>query len=119
MTSLSLAKFVLSNIRRESRFFPPTLSGSKLNLDLGGVDCAFFVRGHYGVLGGVLAWERGRGAVEGGEGGGVSYSDGGFGGEYHPFSFCDADVDGSCAGCGLGELPKFEIRYFKYPLSNA
>ena len=31
------------------------------------------------------------------------------------FRFRDEDVDGSCAGCGLGELPKFEIRYFQYP----
>ena len=41
------------------------------------------------------------------------------GGEYRPFSFHDEDVNGLCAGCGLGELPKFEIRYFQYPLSNA
>ena len=106
-------------IRRESRFVFPTLSGSKLNLDLGGVDCAFCVRGDCGILGGVLAWERGRGAGEGREGGGVSFSDGGFGGEYRPFSFHDEDVNGSCAGCGLGELPKFDIRYFQYPFSNA
>ena len=71
------------------RFVFATLYGSKLNLDLGGVDCAFFVRGYCGVLGGVLDWERGRGAVERGEGGGVSFSDGGFGGEYRPFSFRD------------------------------
>ena len=41
------------------------------------------------------------------------------GGEYRPFSFRDEDVDGSCAGCGLCELPKFAIRYFQYTLSNA
>ena len=105
-------------MKRESRFFP-TLSGSKSNLDLGGVDCSFCVRGDCGVLVGVLAWERGRRAGEGGEGGGVLFSDVGFGGEYRPFSFRDKDVDGSFAGCGLGELPKFEIRYFQYPLSNA
>ena len=83
------------------------------------MDCAFCVRGDCGVSGGVLAQERGRGTVEGGEGGGVSFSDGGFGGEYRPFSFCDEVVDGSCAGRGLGELPNFGIRYFRYPLSNA
>ena len=110
MTSLSVANSVISRIQREFRFIFPTLSGSKFNLDLGGVDCAFCVRGDCGVSGGVLAWELGRGAVEGGEGGGVSFSDGGFGGEYRPFSFRDEDVDGSCAGCGLGEFPKFEIR---------
>ena len=115
MTSLSVAKSVISRIRRESRFVFPTLSGSKLNLDLGGVDCAFCVLGDCGVSGGFLAWELGRGAVEGGEGGGVSFSDGEFGGEYRPFLFCDEDVDGSCVGCGLGELPKFAIRYFQYP----
>ena len=58
-------------------------------------------------------------ALERGEGGGVSFSDGEFGGEYCPFLFCDEDVDGSYVGCGLGELPKFAIRYFQYPLSNA
>ena len=79
----------------------------------------FCVRGDCGVLGGVLALERGRGAGEGGEGGGVSFSDGEFGEEYRLFSFRNKDVDGSCAGCGLGELPKFGIRYFQYPLSNA
>ena len=100
-------------------FPPPTFSGSKLNLDLGGVDCAFFVRGDCGVLGGFLAWERGRGAGERGEGGGVSFSYGGFGGEYRPFSFPDEDVYGSCAGYSLGQLPYFVIRYFPYPLSNA
>ena len=47
----------------------------------------FCVLGDCGVLGGVLAWERGRGAREGGEGGGVSFSDGEFGGEYRPFFF--------------------------------
>ena len=122
MTSLSVAKSVISRIQRESLFVFPTLSGSKLNLDLGGVDCAFCVLGDCGVSGGVLAWERGRGAGEGGEGGeggGVSFSDGEFGGESLPFLFRDEDVDGSCAGCGLGELPKFAIRYFQYPLSNA
>ena len=119
MTSISVAKSVISRIRRESRFVFPTLSGSKLNLNLGGVYCAFCVLGECGILGGILAWERGRGAGEGGEGGGVSFSDGGFGGEYGPFSFRDEDVDGSCAGCGLGELPKFVIRYLQYPLSNA
>ena len=41
------------------------------------------------------------------------------GGEYRPFQFHDEDVNGSCADCGLGELPKFDIRYFQYPLSNA
>ena len=66
-----------------------------MNLDLGGVDCAFCVRGDCGVLGGFLAWERGRGAGKGVEGGGVSFSDGGFGREYRPFSFCEEDVDGS------------------------
>ena len=25
---------------------------------------------------------------------------------------------GSCSGRGLGELPKFDIRYFQYPFSN-
>ena len=110
MTSLSVAKSDKSRIRRESRFVFPTFSGSKLNLDLGGVDCVFCVRGDCGVSGGVLAWERGRGAGEGGEGGGVLFSDGGFGGEYRPFSFREEDVDGYCAGCGLGELPKFAIR---------
>ena len=119
MTSLSVAKSFISKIQRESHFVFRTISGSKLNLNLGGVDCAFCVCGDFGVSGGVLAWERGRGAVEVGEGGGVSFSDGGFGGEYRPFSFRDEDVDGSCAGCGLGELPKFEIRYFQYQLSNA
>ena len=79
--------------------------------------CSFC--GDFGVLGGVLAWERGRGAGEGGEGGGVSFSDDGFWGDYRPFSFLDEHGDGSCAGRGLGELPKFEIRYFRYPLSNA
>ena len=69
--------------------------------------------------GGVLAWERGRGAGEGGEGGGVSFSDGEFGGEYRPFSFRNEDVDGSCAGCGLCDFPKFAIRYLQYPLYNA
>ena len=83
------------------------------------MDCACCVRGDCGVSGGVLAWERGRGAGEGGEGGGVSFSDGGFGGEYRPFSFRGEDGDGSCVGRGLGELPKFEIRYFKYPFSNS
>ena len=78
-----------------------------MNLDLGGVDCAFCVLGDCGVSGGVLAWERGRGAGEGGEGGGVSFSDGEFGVEYRAFLFCDEDVDGSCVGCGLGELPNF------------
>ena len=119
MTYLSVAKSVISKIRRESRFVFPTLSGSKLNLDLGGVDCAFCFLGDCGVSGGVLAWERVRGAGEGGEGGGVSFLDGELGGEYRPFSFHDEDVDGSCAGCGLGELPKFAIRYFQYPLYNA
>ena len=119
MTSLSIAKSFISRIQRESRFVFPTLSGSKLNLDLGGVDCAFCVLGDCGVSGGVLAWESGRGSGEGGEVGGVSFSDGEFGGEYRPFSFRDEDVDGSCAGCGLGELSNFEIRYFQYPLSNA
>ena len=90
-----------------------------MNLDLGGVDCAICVRGDCGVSGGFLSWERGRGAGEGGEGGGVSFSDGGFGGEYRPFSFRDEDVDGSCVGYGLCDLPKFAIRYFQYPLSNA
>ena len=66
------------------------------------MDCAFCVLGDCGVSGVVLAWERGCGAGEGGEGGGVSFSDDGFGGEYCPFSFRDEDVDGSCAGCGLG-----------------
>ena len=94
LTSLSVAKSVISRIRRELRFVFPTLSGSKLNLDLGGVDCEFCVRGDCGVLGGVLAWERGCGAGEGVEGGGVSFSDGGFGGEYCPFSFRGEDVDG-------------------------
>ena len=70
-------------------------------------------------LGWVLAWERGRGSGEGGEGGGFSFSDGEFGGEYRLFSFCDEYFDGSCAGFGLGELPKFAIRYLQYPLSNA
>ena len=50
-------------------------------------------------------------ALEGGEVGGVSFSDVEFGGEYRPF-FYDEDVDGSCVGCGLVELPKFAIRYF-------
>ena len=67
----------------------------------------------WGVSGGVLAWGRGRGAGEGGEGVEVSFSDGGFGGKYCPFSFCDEDGDGSCAGRGLGELPNFEIKYFQ------
>ena len=71
-----------------------------MNLDLGGVDCLFCVRGGCGISGGVLVWESGRGAGEGEEGGGVSFSDGGFGGEYRPFSFCGEDVDGSCAGRG-------------------
>ena len=39
-----------------------------MNLDLGGVDCSFCVLGDCGVLDGVLAWERSRGAGEGGEG---------------------------------------------------
>ena len=113
MTSLSIAESVISRIRRESRFVFPILSGSKLNIDLGGVDCAFCVLGDCGVSGGVLAWERGRGAGEGGEGGeggGVPFSDGKFGEEYRPFSFRNEDVDGSCAGCGLVELPKFAMR---------
>ena len=41
------------------------------------------------------------------------------GGRYRPFLFRDEDGDGSCAGRGLGELLKFEIRYFQYPLYNA
>ena len=100
MTSLSIAKSFISRIQRESRFVFPTLSGSKLNLDLVGVDCAFLVLGECVVLGGVLAWERGCDAGEGGEGGGVSFSDGEFGVEYRPFLFCNEDVDGSCVGCG-------------------
>ena len=119
MTSLSVEKSVISKIPRESRIVFPTLSGSKLNLDFGGVGCAFCVRGNCGVSGVVLAWERGRGAGEVGVGGWVSFSDGGFGGEYRPFSFRDEDVDGLCAGCGLGELPKLEIIYFQYTFSNA
>ena len=90
-----------------------------MNLDLGGVDCTFCVLGDCGVWGGFLAWERGRGAGKGGEGGGVSFSDGEFGGEYRPFLFCNEDVDGSCVGYVLGELPNFAIRYFQYPFSNA
>ena len=113
MTSLSFAEWVISNIRRESRFYFPTLSGSKLNLDLGRVDCASCVRGDCGVSGVVLAWERGCSAGEGVEGGGVSLSDGGFGGEYRPFSFHDEDGNGSCAGHVLGDLPNFEIIYFQ------
>ena len=58
-----------------------------MNLDLGGAECAFCVRGDCGVSVGFLAWERGRGAGEGGEGGGVSFSDSGFGEEYRPFRF--------------------------------
>ena len=73
MTSLSVAKSVISKIRRESRFIFPTLSGSKSNLSLGGVDYACCVRGDCGVSGGVLAWGRGRGAGEGREGGEVSF----------------------------------------------
>ena len=34
--------------------FSPTLSRSKLNLDLGGADCAFCVLGDCGISGGVL-----------------------------------------------------------------
>ena len=70
----------------------------------------FCTMGYCGASGGVLAWERGRGAREGGEGGGVSFSDGEFGGEYRPFLFCDEDVDCSCVDCGLGELPNFAIK---------
>ena len=53
------------------------------------------------------------GRREGGEGGEVSFSDGGFGGKYRPFSCRDEDGDGSYAGRGLGELPNFEIKYFQ------
>ena len=66
-----------------------------------------------GVSGGFLAWGRGCGVGEVGEGGGVSFSDGGFGGKYRPFSFRDEDGDVSCAGRGLGELPNFKIKYFQ------
>ena len=97
----------------------PHSAGSKLNLDLKGVDCAFCVLGDNVVSGGFLAWKSGHGAGEGEEGGGVSFSDGGFGGEYRRFSFRGEDVDGSCAGYGLGEWPKFATRYFQCPLSNA
>ena len=55
-----------------------------------------------GALGGVRAWGRGRGAGEVGEGGEVSFSEGGFGGKYHQFLFRSKDGDGSCAGRGLG-----------------
>ena len=71
------------------------------------------------VLGKVRSWGRCYSAGEGGEGGEVSFSDGGFGGKHRPFSFRDEDGGGSCAGCGLGELPIFEIKYFQQPFSNA
>ena len=87
LTSLSVAKSVISKIRRESRFFFPTLSRSKSNIDLGGVDCACCVRGDCGISGGVLAWGRGRGAGEGGEVGEVSFSYARFGGGTVHFRF--------------------------------
>ena len=93
--------------------FSPTLSGSKSNLNLGGVDCACCVCGDCGVSGGFLSWGRGHGVGEVREGGEVSFSDGGFGGKYRPFSFRNEDGNGLCAGRGLGELPKFEIKYFQ------
>ena len=102
MTSLSVAKLVISRIRRESRFVFPTLSRSKLNLDLGGADCAFCALGDCGVSGGVLlgsavaALEREEREEE------FCFQMVDLGGEYCPFSFRDENVDGSCAGCGLG-----------------